>query len=222
MAKTVFITGGARGIGKAIARRFGEGGMDVLAPARQELDLGSPSFVETYLGRLGGLNVDILVNNAAVNEVCPIDGLCLETWQQVLDTNLTSAFLLLQAAARTMRRRGWGRIVNVSSCYSFLSRPGRATYSASKAALNGLTRTAALEYGPEGILVNAVCPGFVDTEMTRKNNDPEKIAHLCGQTALGRLARPEEVAELVYFLGSDRNTFVTGQTIVIDGGFSIQ
>ena len=121
-----------------------------------------------------------------------------------------------------MAARGWGRIISVSSCYSFLARAGRVAYSASKGALNQVTRTAALEFGGRNVLVNAVAPGFVETEMTRRNNDAGQIAQLASQTALGRLARPEEVAELVAFLASDQNSYITGQLVVIDGGFSCQ
>jgi 3-oxoacyl-[acyl-carrier protein] reductase len=121
-----------------------------------------------------------------------------------------------------MVARGFGRVVNVSSCWSLLGRRGRAPYAASKAGLDALTRTAALEYGVGGVLVNSVCPGFVNTELTRRNNSPEEIARVAEQTALGRLARPEEVAELAFWLGSEKNTYVTGQMVVVDGGFVIQ
>lgn len=121
-----------------------------------------------------------------------------------------------------MRQQGWGRIVNLSSCYATVTRPGRASYGAAKAGLNSLTRTACLEFAPGNVLVNAVCPGFVSTEMTHRNNSPRQIETMCGAIPLGRLASPEEIAAFVYFLGSEANTYITGQTLVIDGGFLCQ
>ena len=115
-----------------------------------------------------------------------------------------------------------GATVNVSSCYSVVGRPGRAAYSASKAGLNGLTRVAALEYGERGVLVNSICPGFVATELTSRNNSPEQIEALRLQVPLRRLAQPPEIAEAVFFLGSRANAYINGQTIVVDGGFTVQ
>lgn len=222
MQRRIFITGGRRGIGKAVARRFQEAGHQVFAPTREELELSSPERIRAFLDRQAGLEVDVLVNNAAENRVRPIAELPLEEWQRIVTTNLTAALLLMQAFVPGMAARRWGRVVNVSSCYSFLSRPGRAAYSASKAGLNGLTRTAALEFGHSNVLVNAVCPGFVDTELTRQNNSSEQIEALARQTALQRLASPQEIAEFVYFLASEANSYITGQVLVIDGGFSCQ
>jgi 3-oxoacyl-[acyl-carrier protein] reductase len=119
-----------------------------------------------------------------------------------------------------MVQNKWGRIVNISSIYSIISRKGRAAYSASKAGLNGFTRTAALEYAGEGILVNSVCPGFVDTDLTRQNNTREQLAELTNHVPLRKLGSPDEIANFVYFLGSEQNQFITGQTIPIDGGFT--
>lgn len=220
MTRRAFVTGGARGIGRAIVARFEAEGFEVIAPPRSELDLSDLDSVQRYLA--GGLEVDVLVNNAGQNVVHPFDAVPLHDFQQTLTTNLTSAFLLMQAALPGMADRGWGRVVNVSSCYSFLGRAGRAPYSASKAALNGVTRTAALEYGARNVLVNAISPGFVETELTRQNNDAAQIAALAAKTALQRLARPEEIAEFAVWLASERNTYVTGQVLVIDGGFSCQ
>jgi 3-oxoacyl-[acyl-carrier protein] reductase len=219
-SRTALVTGASRGIGQAIATRLTGAGMTVLTPPREELDLSSAESVRAFVS--SAPDVDVLVNNAGENKVSPIDTLDLGDWQRILDTNVTAAFLLTQHFAPKMTARGWGRIVNVSSCYSFLSRAGRVAYSASKGALNQLTRTAALEYGAKNVLVNAVAPGFVETEMTRRNNNPEQIAALASQTALGRLAQPDEIAELVAFLTSDANTYITGQVVVIDGGFSCQ
>ena len=218
----MLITGASRGIGEAIAQRYASGGFRVLTPSREEMDLSSAESVRFFLERRGDEAVDVLVNNAGENKVTAFEEIGLGDWERILSTNLTAAFLLMQHYAPRMAARGWGRIVNVSSAYSFLARPGRAAYAASKGALNGITRTAALEYGSRGVLVNAIAPGFVETEMTSRNNPPDVIAGLAAQTALGRLAQPAEIAQAAYFLGSDENTYITGQVLVIDGGFSIQ
>jgi 3-oxoacyl-[acyl-carrier protein] reductase len=136
--------------------------------------------------------------------------------------NLTAPLLLIKHFAPMMARKSWGRIVNISSIYGLISRPGRGAYSSSKAGLNGLTRTAALEYAEAGILVNAVCPGFVETDLTRQNTTQAQIEVLRQQVPLKRLGAPEDIASAVFYLGSDQNTFVTGQTVVADGGFMAQ
>lgn len=220
MKRTALVTGGSRGIGRAVVRRFKKEGIRVVAPARGDLDLSLPGSVGDYLRRNKKLRIDILINNAAETKVHRIAEIPLEEWQRILTVNLTSAFLLIQGLAPQMAKRKWGRIVNVSSCYSFLSREGRAAYGASKGGLDSLTRTAALEYGPSNTLVNSIRPGFVLTDLTRKNNTPAQRADLAGQTALRRLAKPEEIAGVIHFLCSERNTYITGQAIVIDGGFS--
>jgi len=143
----------------------------------------------------------------------------LENWSHTLDVNLTSAFLILRDFGSRMLKKRRGRIVVVSSVYSIRAREGRAPYSVSKAGLNALVRSAALEFAPAGVLVNGICPGFVLTDMTRQNNDDDDIKRLEGQIPLGRLADPVEVAELVEYLASFRNTYITGQLIAIDGGF---
>jgi len=220
-AKTVLVTGAARGIGRAIAAVYAESGWRVLAPTRAELDLSSTGSVTAWLARLTE-PVDVLVNNAGENPVGPIADLTLEKWERNLTVNLTAPMLLAQGLAPGMRARRWGRVVNISSIFGLVSRAGRAPYAATKAGLIGFTRTAALEWGAENVLVNAVCPGYVETDLTHQNNTPEQIKAMCGLLPLGRLGQPEEIARAVYFLGSDQNTFITGQTLVADGGFTIQ
>ena len=120
-----------------------------------------------------------------------------------------------------MQKNKWGRIVNISSAYSFLAREGRSAYSSSKAGLDALTRSLAVEYSSDNILVNSVAPGFVDTELTRKNNSKSEIEKICSSIPMRRLASSDEIAKIVFFLSSEENTYITGQTIVADGGFSI-
>ena len=219
--RTVLVTGGARGIGRAIAEHYLARGYAVATPGRAELDLASKESIQRFVDA-GGAAVDVLVNNAGENKIGSLEGLDPADWDRILQTNLTAPMLLIRAAARHMAAKGWGRVVNISSCYSMVSRAGRGPYTASKSGLNGLTLTAALEYAARGVLINALCPGFVETDMTRANNSPEQIAALCALVPLGRLAKPDEIARAVYFLGSDQNTFITGQTLVADGGFTAQ
>ena len=121
-----------------------------------------------------------------------------------------------------MKEQQWGRIVNVASVFGIVSRAGRGSYSASKHALVGFTKTAALEWGRDNILVNALCPGYVETELTYENNTMEQIRGLISSVPLQRLAKPAEIAAVAYFLGSEENTFITGQPVVADGGLTSQ
>jgi 3-oxoacyl-[acyl-carrier protein] reductase len=218
--RTVLLTGGARGIGAAIAARLRADGHAVLAPSRQELDLAAPESIESFLGRHGAAPVDVLVNNAGINVLRSIPEIDAAMWQSMLQVNLTSALRLTQAFAPGMAARGWGRILNVASIFAVVTRERRAAYSMTKAALAALTRTAAVEFGPGGVLVNALAPGYVDTELTRRNNPPEAIAAIEASIPLRRMARAEELAETAAFLVSAANSYLTGQTVVVDGGFT--
>ena len=220
-SRVALVTGAARGIGLAIAELLREKECTVLAPPRSELDLASSESIENWLSNCK-MPVDILVNNAGENPISALDTIANDDWQRALMVNLTAPMLLLQSLARGMCARGWGRIVNISSCYSLVARPGRAPYGASKAGLNSLTRSAALEFAASNVLVNSVCPGFVETDLTRKHNSQEQINALTQMVPLGRLAQPREIASLVAFLASEENSYITGQTIVIDGGFLVQ
>jgi 3-oxoacyl-[acyl-carrier protein] reductase len=218
--KTAMVTGGARGIGAAIVAAFAEQGATVLAPTRQELDLADPGAPRRYVEQRCRAGVDILVNNAGINFVRSLDEIDDPLWSQTMQVNLHAPLQLMQLLSPSMRQRRWGRIVNMSSVFSVVTKEKRAIYSATKAGLNGLTRTAAVELGPAGVLVNAVCPGFVETELTRQNNSPADIERLAAAAPVRRLAQPVEIARFVRFLCSEENTFITGQSLVIDGGFS--
>lgn len=220
MKKRVLITGGARGIGQQIASVMEDRGYEIIAPKREELNLESLPSIDTYFST--DRKIDVLVNNAGVNFISPLPEVAMEQWTQMLAVNLTAPMRIIQKVVPHMRATGWGRILNVSSIFSNITREGRASYSASKSGLNGLTRTAAVELGKYGILVNAVCPGYVETQLTHQNNSPADIERILKTIPVGRMAQPKEIAELVEFLCSERNTYITGQMITADGGFSIQ
>jgi 3-oxoacyl-[acyl-carrier protein] reductase len=214
------VTGGSRGIGKAIAEGLSACGIQVLTPGRADLDLGSPEsilkFTEAYQDR----GIDILVNNAGINVIDPLEKISLSNWSQMLQINLTASFQLTQRLSPGMQKKKWGRVLNISSVFGVVTKEKRAAYSATKSGLNGLTRTSAVELGPYGILVNSLCPGYVDTELTRKNNSPQEIAAIEETIPLRRMADTQEIARLAVFLCSDYNSYITGQNVLIDGGFT--
>jgi len=219
MSGIALVTGGSRGIGAAVVAQLKQDGYKVIAPTRVEVDLADLASVEEYARRHSRLVPDVLVLNAAENNPDLLEDTATGDWLRTMNVNLNSAFVLIREFAPRMSALGRGRITAVSSCYSIRGRSGRGPYSASKAALNSLVRTAALEYAAHSVLVNAVAPGFVMTDLTRQNNSDLEIQHLERDIPLRRLATPHELATLISFLSSARNTYITGQTIIADGGF---
>lgn len=217
--RVALVTGGSRGIGRAVVERLEELGARVLAPSRAELDLRDGASVEAYALGLGQ-PIDILVNDAGINPIATFDKIADADLEEVLAVNLIAPFRLCRALAPGMVARNFGRIVNISSIWSLVAKPGRAAYAISKSGLNGLTRSLAVELAPHNVLVNAVAPGFVATELTYRNNTPEALAALTASLPIGRLGQPTEIADLVAFLASERNSFATGQVVVCDGGYS--
>ncbi len=218
--RVALVTGASRGIGRAVAARFEELGARVLAPSRTELDLGDRTSVDRYLAAIDE-PIDILVNDAGVNLLAGLEETDDELLSTTLEVNLIAPLRLSRALAPVMAARGWGRVVNISSVWAVVAKERRLPYIVSKTGLNGLTRAMAVEFGSSGVLVNSVAPGFVMTEMTTQNNSPEEIEALAHSVPLRRLAQPHEIAELVAFLASSRNSFMTGQVVVCDGGYSI-
>lgn len=212
------VTGASRGIGAAIAQVLREGGATVLAPSRSELDMSDTKSIERYVAAVHG-PIDILVNNAGINILAGLDELDSDNLAETLQINLVAPLTLTKLVAERMKANKYGKIVNISSIWSVVSKERRLSYAASKSAMNGVTRTLAIELGQYGILVNSVAPGYVNTELTSQNNSPEQIKAIGSTIPLERLAEPAEIAEVVAFLCSKKNSYMTGQVLVVDGGF---
>lgn len=243
--KRAVITGGGRGIGRAAAIALARCGADVtvISRTREQLeatisavheiggkgaalvgDIGKPESVEALVEELGreGVSPDILVNNAGVSPVVKqTQEIELEEFAHILRTNLNGPFDLLRRLAPKMLERGSGSIINVTSIASERALPLLAAYNASKAALDELTRTMAVEWAPSGVRVNSVAPGYIETEMTAAIREREKLRRaIVRRTPIGRLGKPEEVAWAIVFLASDEASYITGHTLFVDGGWT--
>lgn len=242
--KRALVTGGARGIGKEIVLDFLREGATVyfldLSPSEfmgemeqaaaasgarvffKKADVSQAAevtrVVEEVIAEAGG--IDVLVNNAGITRDGLVFRMSLENWEKVLSINLTSAFLLSQAVARQMIKQRGGSIINMASIVGLGGNAGQANYAASKAGLIGLTRSLAKEVGGRGVRVNAVAPGYIDTEMTRGLPEQARQAFLT-QVALNRPGQPQEVARVVTFLASDMASYVSGAVLRVDGCMSI-
>jgi 3-oxoacyl-[acyl-carrier protein] reductase len=220
-ARTALVTGASRGIGEAIAGRLHSEGIKVLIPDRRELDLLSNISIDFFLSQLNE-QIDILVNNAGINPLGSLSELSEVDLTNTIQVNLIAPLRLIRGLAPAMMEQRYGRIVNISSIWGMVVKPRRVSYTLSKTGLIGLTRSLGIELAPYNVLVNSVAPGYVNTELTRKNNSPQDIEAIKQTIPAGRLAEPAEVAEVVAFLCSDKNTYIVGQTLVVDGGFTCQ
>ena len=239
--KTALVTGASRGIGRAIAVALAEAGADVgvnyagneaaavetvgaiTALGRRALllkaDVGKPDEFEAMVQRMLDAfgKLDILVNNAGITRDNLIMRMKEDEFDSVIETNLKGVFNGIKAVVRPMMKRRYGRIINISSVVGTMGNAGQANYAAAKAGIIGLTKTAARELASRGITVNAVAPGFIATDMTEKLA-PEWKEKLLRDIPLGRIGKPEEVAQAVVFLASDASSYMTGQTLHVDGG----
>ena len=219
--KTVLVTGGTSGIGAATARRFRDEGCEVVVLARTPgegvipCDVGDRDQVEATFARLG--SVDVVVNNAGVSVRSPAVDIGAGQWEQVLATNLSGAFWVAQAAARSMLLGAGGVILNTASTNALVGYRYYADYNATKAGLVALTKSLALEWAPS-VRVNAVCPGYVMTPMQQAEYTPEMLAEVNARIPLRRHATPDEIAGLFAYLASEEAAYFTGSVIVMDGG----
>jgi 3-oxoacyl-[acyl-carrier protein] reductase len=231
--KRVLITGATRGIGKSVAQIYKSEGQYVIGTGTSKLET-KPEYLDEYYAcnfnddlQLNTLyrillfkTIDILVNNAGINKIDNFCDIEPETFLEIQKINVFAPFRMCQAVLPNMQKNNWGRIINVSSVWGKISKIGRASYSASKFAIDGLTVSLANEYAQYGVLANSVAPGFIDTEMTRTNLGEAGIAQMLSNVPIGRLAQVDEVAKFIYWLGSDQNSYISGQNLAIDGGFT--
>lgn len=241
--RVALVTGGSKGLGKAMARGFAEAGADVVISSRHEDELRAAldeilqgtrvrgRLIVADLSRRGEADrlaqaaqaqmghVDILINNAGTNVPQPFEQIRDEDWDRVLELNLNSVMALTRALVPQMKARRWGRIVHIASIMSFISKPGRGAYSATKAALLGLARAAAVELGEYGITVNCIAPGPFLTDLPAGLLSDAEKQQFAERTALGRWGEPQELVGPALLLASEAGSYITGQTLVVDGGW---
>lgn len=241
--KTALITGATRGIGKSIADCLFESGADlILTGTRPEeietlnrenqikgiknvryiqADFSDSLSTKRFLEVLDGYeSIDICVNNAGVNKVDDFVHTTADDFERIHEINLKAPYQILKVIGPKMIARNYGRIVNIASIWSVITRPGRSMYTSSKNALTGLTKTLAVEWARHNVMVNAVSPGFTLTELTKKTNTQEQLKEIEKIIPANRMAEPIEIARVVAFLCSDLNSYITGQNITVDGGYT--
>ncbi|PLA75533.1 SDR family oxidoreductase [Hydrogenovibrio sp. SC-1] len=237
----VLVTGGSRGIGKQIALLFIESGCNQIVVTGQSksipdwitsfqkksieiqyhsMDLATTGWEDSFRKLVDEYDgFDVCVNNAGINSIHHLSEFPVDKIQEILKVNLQSPIIISGIVSKKMEKKQYGRIVNIASIFGVVSKEKRSAYTASKSGLIGVTKTMALDLASSKVLVNAVSPGFIETELTERVLGEEGIAEMKQRIPLNRLGKPQEIANYVLFLASDKNTYMTGQNITVDGGF---
>ena len=226
------VTGATRGIGFAIAERLVKDGLDVVGTGTgkeakcpngasyRQGDFLDDNSIENFVEFLKQQKIDVLVNNAGINKIGSFAEIDIDDFDKILRVNLRAPFLFCQAVIPDMKKNKWGRIVNISSIFGVITKELRASYSSSKFGLDGMTAALAAEVAEAGILANCVAPGFIDTDLTRKVLGLQGMKDLSGKIPAKRVGNVGEIASMVSWLVSEENTYMSGQNLIIDGGFS--
>jgi len=240
--QVALVTGGTRGLGKQIADDLFNLGSDLiitgtnsnhikelnhtLIPEKRKrvkyiaADFRDAENIKQFTKQIMAYErIDVCVNNAGINRINYIDETLLEDWDDIITVNLKAPFMIIREAAKIMKKRNYGRIVNISSIFGVVSRAKRSIYSTSKFGLRGLTLAVANELAKYNILVNSVSPGFILTELTKRILTREEMTELADQVPIRRFAMPDEISRVVIFLASSLNTYIAGQNIIVDGGY---
>lgn len=240
--QTVLVTGATRGMGKQFADDFAKLGANLILTGTDKdkietlnreakhdqqasrkyyaVDFANAESTKAFIEAIETYQkIDVCINNAGINRINFIDETLLEDWKDILNVNLEAPFMIIRTVSRLMKNNRYGRIINIASIFGVISKAKRSIYTTTKFALRGLTVTSAIELAPYNVLVNSVSPGFVLTELTKSMLSEEEMKQLASQVPIGRFAEPEEISRVVLFLASSLNSYLTGQNIVVDGGF---
>jgi NAD(P)-dependent dehydrogenase (short-subunit alcohol dehydrogenase family) len=240
--QTVLVTGATRGMGKQFADDFAKLGANLILTGTDKnkvdtlnreakhdkqasrkyyaVDFANAESTKAFIEAIEAYEkIDVCINNAGINRINFIDETLLEDWKDILNVNLEAPFMITRAVSRLMKKNRYGRIINIASIFGVISKAKRSIYTTTKFGLRGLTVTSAIELAPYNVLVNSVSPGFVLTELTKNILSAVEMEDLARQVPMGRFAEPEEISGVVLFLSSSLNTYLTGQNIVVDGGF---
>jgi 3-oxoacyl-[acyl-carrier protein] reductase len=240
--QTVLVTGATRGMGKQFADDLAKLGANLILTGTNKdkiemlnrkakhdkplsvkyyaVDFSNSDSTKTFIEAIESFQkIDVCINNAGINRINFIDETLLEDWKDILAVNLEAPFMITRAVSKLMKRNHYGRIVNIASIFGVISKAKRSIYTTTKFGLCGLTVTSAIELAPYNVLVNAVSPGFVLTELTKNILSEEEMKNLASQVPIGRFAEADEISRVVLFLASPLNTYLTGQNVVVDGGF---